>query len=205
VRKALSAVARLQGRLGLGAAAKLLRGEPDPRLARAGLDRTKTFGALAAHPEEWLLRLLRRCVTAGWVELSGGERPVARLTGEGARVMRAQRPARLLLPPTPGTRRNPVPGMRADRRCATPPDALEADTCALFEALRRHRLEVAREGGVPPYVVASDRTLREIAALRPSTLVELEEVHGIGPTKLRRYGGGLLEVVRRSAPASAGR
>ena len=100
VRKALSAVARIHGRFGLGAAAKLLHGEADPRLAGAGLDRTPTFGALAQHPEEWLLRLLRRCVSAGWVDLSGGERPVASLSEAGATVMRAERPARLLLPST---------------------------------------------------------------------------------------------------------
>jgi len=43
--------------------------------------------------------------------------------------------------------------------------------------------------------VASDRTLREIAGLRPSNLFELEQAHGIGPAKLQKYGAGLLEVV----------
>ena len=71
VRKALSAVARIHGRFGLGAAAKLLHGEADPRLQAAGPDRTPTFGALSAHPETWLLRLLRRCVTAGFVDFAG--------------------------------------------------------------------------------------------------------------------------------------
>ncbi|MFB3118751.1 MAG: ATP-dependent DNA helicase RecQ, partial [Myxococcota bacterium] len=67
-RKALSAVARVHGRFGLSAAVALLRGAKDPRLERSGLDRTPTFGALRAYREEWLTRLLRRCVTAGWVD-----------------------------------------------------------------------------------------------------------------------------------------
>src|SRR5262249_55604886 len=67
VRKALSAVARVHRRFGLQAAVRLLRGEADPRLERSGLDRTPTFGALREHAEPWLQRLLRRCVTAGWV------------------------------------------------------------------------------------------------------------------------------------------
>ena len=49
--------------------------------------------------DEWLLRLLRRCVTPGWVDFEGAERPVVRLTAEGAAVMRGEKPARLLLPP----------------------------------------------------------------------------------------------------------
>jgi ATP-dependent DNA helicase RecQ len=47
--------------------------------------------------------------------------------------------------------------------------------------------------------VASDRTLREVAQLRPATMRDLELAHGIGPNKAERYGEGLLEVVRENA------
>jgi ATP-dependent DNA helicase RecQ len=196
-------VARIHGRFGLGAAAKLLHGDADPRLVGAGLDRTPTFGALAQHPEEWLLRLLRRCVSAGWVDLSGGERPVASLSEAGAAVMRAERGARLLLPSTGREAPAPPTARRRSDRERAAPDELDAAGRALFEALRRHRLEVARAEGVPPYVVASDRTLREIAGLRPSSLFELEQAHGIGPAKVQRYGAGLLDVVRRHAAGAS--
>jgi ATP-dependent DNA helicase RecQ len=74
----------------------------------------------------------------------------------------------------------------------------------LFEALRQHRLTLAREEGLPPYVIASDRTLREVAELRPRTLEALRLAHGIGPHKAERYGAGLLAVVERilAAPSS---
>jgi ATP-dependent DNA helicase RecQ len=197
VRKALSAVARVHERFGLKAAVALLQGTPDPRIARAGLDRTPTFGALRERPEEWLLRLLRRCVTAGWVDFTSGERPMLRLTPAGRAVMKAERPARLVLPREFAERR-PTAGAARSRAESPEPDLpFDADAAALFEALRRHRLRLAREQGVPPYVVASDRTLREIATLRPRTLHELGGVHGIGPAKLERYGRGLLEVVAR--------
>jgi ATP-dependent DNA helicase RecQ len=209
VRKALSAVARIHGRFGLSAASKLLRGDADERLERAGLDRTPTFGVLAERSEEWLLRLLRRCVTAGWVDFHGGDRPVAVLTEEGTGVMRAERPARLLLPPavTPRAARSAAqPAARGARRAqpkAPASDALDGAGRELFEALRHHRLEVARAEGVPPYVVATDRALRDIAALRPSNPAELEQAHGIGPAKVSRYGTGLLAVVRQHAASVA--
>jgi ATP-dependent DNA helicase RecQ len=197
VRKALSAVARIHGRFGLGAAAKLLRGSEDPRLARAGLDRTRTHGTLSEHSEDWLLRLLRRCVAAGWADFQGRDRPVIVLTEAGRAVMRGERPAKLLLPPTAAPR---APTARAPRRgprqrAEAGPELLDAEGRALFEALRRHRLTLARREGVPPYVIASDRTLREIAALRPRNLQELELAHGIGPAKREKYGRGLLAVV----------
>jgi ATP-dependent DNA helicase RecQ len=194
VRKALSAVARVHERFGLTAAVKLLRGAKDERLVRAGLDRTPTWGVLEERSEEWLLRLLRRCVTAGWVDFTSGDRPMARLTSAGRAVMKAERPARLLLPTTTASPR-PASGTR---KVVSPLPESAVDE-VLFEALRRHRLRLAREQGVPPYVVAGDRTLREIAATRPGTLDELGSIYGIGPAKVEKYGPGLLEIVARTA------
>jgi len=204
VRKALSAVARLHGRFGLQAAAKLLRGAEDPRLSSAGLDRTKTFGVLSDRTDEWLTRLLRRCVTAGWVDFSGGERPVVVLTEEGSRVMRGEHPARLLLPPprSPSDRRGGAATTRGRGKAATGTGDLDARGQRLFDALRRHRLDLARRESVPPYVVASDRALRDIAALRPRTPGELELAHGIGPAKVAKYGAGFLAVVAEAAAGS---
>jgi ATP-dependent DNA helicase RecQ len=205
VRKALSAVARIRGRYGIQLAAKLLRGSADERLARSELDRTPTFGCLRERSDDWVLALLRRCVSAGLVDFRGGDRPVVVLTDEGARVLRAERPPRLLLPPdrtaraarregatAPGAR--PVPGAVSGAGAGF---ELDERARALFEALRAHRLAIARSERVPPYRVASDRTLREIAELRPRTPLELEAVHGIGPAKVARYGAGLLGVVAR--------
>ncbi len=201
-RKALSAVARIHGRLGLGAAVKLLRGERDERLQRYGLDRVATFGALREHKTEWLTRLLRRCVTAGWVGFTGEDRPVAYLTEAGVRVMRAEVQARVVLPPL--ARRDTLRAAATGRRsrgtdarfAAASPDAMTPEEQALFEALRAHRLEVSRAQGVPPYVVAHDRTLHDLVHLQPRTHEDLLAVDGIGPKKARSYGEGFLQVIQ---------
>ena len=198
VRKALSAVARVHGRFGMEAAMRLLRGMPDERLERAGLDRTPTFGTLKEFSEEWLQRLLRRCVTAGWADFTPGDRPVLLLTEPGRAVMKAERPARLLLPPRVTRERAPRRDGTRRARGAPAGETLDAAAAALFEALRHHRLRLARDQGVPPYVVASDRTLREMAVLRPKTRYELLDVHGIGEAKAERYGAGFLEVIASS-------
>jgi ATP-dependent DNA helicase RecQ len=195
VRKALSAVARTHNRFGLQAAVKLLAGLPDPRLERSGLQATKTFGALKGKSEDWLLSLLRRCVTAGWVDFTAGERPVVLLTPAGKAVLFADGPVRLLLPPEHSTKKPARSGASGSRSRAAAPTMTPADE-ALFEALRTRRLELARADGVPPYVVASDRTLRELAELRPKSKAGLEGVFGIGPAKAAKYGDDFLAVVR---------
>ncbi|MEZ4452240.1 MAG: ATP-dependent DNA helicase RecQ [Nannocystaceae bacterium] len=201
VRKALSAVARVHGRFGIQAAANLLHGAVDPRLQRSGLDRTPTFGVLREHPQPWLMRLLRRCVSAGWVDFSGDDRPTVILTEAGRRVMKAEIPARLLLPPNGETRAR-TRARGEPHRGPGEGEQLDLDPAALevFEALRAHRLDVARTEGVPPYVVASDRSLREIAMLRPRTMEELKLAHGIGPSKAERFGAGFLRIVADARP-----
>lgn len=200
VRKALSAVARTNGRFGIQVAANLLRGfTGDERLSWSGLDQSPTFGTLEGRSQEWLLKLLRRCVTAGWLNFTGDQRPLVVLTEEGRTVMRGDLPVRLLLPPEkePGGNSKTVTGPGRTRRPMATGDDLKLDVeaRALFEALRIHRLELARREAVPPYVVASDRTLRDIARLRPTTLAKLLLAHGIGPARAERYGAGFLSVV----------
>ena len=201
VRKALCGVARVHGRFGIQAAARLLQGEADDRLQSSGLDRTPTFGTLGEYSEDWLLKLLRRCVTAGWVDFQGGDRPVVVVTEEGRAVIHARRPARMLLPSTRKVSAPTTSGSRS-RKSRRAPGSGEGDLDErardLFEALRAYRLETARQQKVPPYVVASDRSLRDIAMLRPGTLGELELAHGIGPAKVEKYGEALLSVVRRA-------
>jgi ATP-dependent DNA helicase RecQ len=206
VRKALCGVARVHGRFGITVAAKLLKGAEDERLNWSGLAQTPTHGTLDAYGEDWIMTLLRRCVTAGWVDFHGGERPVVVVTPEGQDVIHQRRPARLLLPPTRPTRvRSTGGGTTVGATHASPGRGGGRNTAAeielddqgqtLFEALRKWRLEVARNEKVPPYVVGSDRTLREIALMRPGNENDLALVHGIGPAKIEKYGDAILAVV----------
>ena len=81
----------------------------------------------------------------------------------------------------------PVPRVRPPR----PGD----DGDPVFAALREWRTGVARDEGMPPYVIAHDATLAAIAEARPASLSALRRVKGMGPTKLEKYGDGILEVL----------
>ena len=195
----LSGVARLDSRYGMKQVVRLLHGEAEERLERLGLTQVPTFGRLADRPQEWIQRALSRCVTAGWVSFTGEDHPVVKLTRDGVAVMRGQQPARWIPPPA---RRRALPAggfgrfaAAAGRRAAEGEEALDAAGQSLFDALRAARLALAQEHGVPAYVVAHDRSLRELVRLRPRNLQELLNVPGFGPQKVERYGSALLAVV----------
>ena len=208
-RKALSGVARIHGRFGLGAAVALLHGDRDDRLVGSRIDQTSTHGILAGFPRNWLQRLLRRLVTAGWVDFAGGDRPVAVLTETGRAVMLGERPARIQLPPgsrgdAAGPPRTAAPGhtrgARGTRASVPGPEDLDPIAVEIFQALRAWRLEISRNQRVPPYVVASDSALRSIAANRPRSEDALLDCYDMGPTRVGRYGQALLALVSLHAP-----
>jgi superfamily II DNA helicase RecQ len=68
---------------------------------------------------------------------------------------------------------------------------------ALFEALREWRRKLAgRMGGIPAYLIYPDRTLEELARVKPVTMQQLLEVRGIGEAKARRFGADTLEIIK---------
>jgi ATP-dependent DNA helicase RecQ len=120
------------------------------------------------------------------------------LTQEGQQVMRGTRNVRLRLPPEsrkPLGRGDASERKRSRSGTAAPSAPLAEGDEALFQALRSHRLALAREAGVAPYVIASDRSLRDLAAQRPRDLGQLLDVYGFGQTRAERYGAGFLALV----------
>jgi len=205
VRKALSAVARARGGAGLNALARSLAGETPKGAAGERLGRLSTHGLLRDLGVERTTQLMRRLVTAGLVELTGGDYPVALLTERGVRVMKAEEPARVLLPeafsrsPRPARAASKSEG-RAERKAELA--GLSGPQAALFEALRLERSALAKEVGMPAYVVAHDRVLLDIARTRPATLRTLGQVRGMGPARLDAYGARFLAALDRAERAS---
>jgi ATP-dependent DNA helicase RecQ len=81
-------------------------------------------------------------------------------------------------------------------------DVEDAPGRPLFEKLRQLRLEISKRLNVPPYVVFHDKTLKEMAARRPSTHAELLAITGVGERKADQYGDLFLKAIQGDAPAS---
>lgn len=191
VRMALAAVARADQRAGVQSVAEMLRGVANTRTERFGFTKLTTFGLLKDRSHDWVVALLRGTIAAGWVDLTPTEHPVPVLTRGGWDAMKSKDPLRFKLPREV---RKDRPGRVAGAVGAGRP-TLDYDA-ALFERLRAHRNEVARQKGFPAYVVAFDRSLQEMAARRPRTSAELSGITGLGPARIETYGDGFLAVLR---------
>ncbi len=187
--KILSAVARLQQRFGVGHVVSVLRGRATEQVTARRPDELKTFGALKDTPDQELRGYIDQLTEQGLLIRTGNEYPVLRLSESGIAALRGDASIALYRQPrpVPGKQRVPNPSI-----AATSWEGVDRD---LFQALREHRLELARERNVPPYVIFHDTTLRELARSRPSSPEALRRVYGIGARKVEDFGAGVLHVI----------
>ena len=199
-RKALSCIYRFgqQGgsSYGAGHLIDVLRGKVTDKVKQRGHEQLSTFGIGAEVSEAQWRGVLRQLIALGHLRAEGeygtlGMTPSARL------VLRGEVELMLRVPAEPVRRGKMARGSRpgADR---PPPLPLDDTGLALFAELKAWRAEVAREHGLPAYVIFHDATLAEMARERPATLDDLAGISGVGAKKLQAYGQEILRVIQNS-------
>jgi ATP-dependent DNA helicase RecQ len=198
--KAMSAILRTGERFGTEHLVNILIGNATEAVQRYGHDTLKTFGVGRDRDANAWRSILRQIYGAGLIALDIAEHGRWTLTEQGQRVLRGE--ARVDL-------RTDIARQatgRGRRRGAQPAVAIEAPAIEvrggdgeLLAALKALRQALAKAQGQPAYVIFPDRTLLELATRRPANGEQLLQIHGIGRTKLERYGHAFLDVVLRHA------
>mgnify|MGYP001809666881 CR=1 FL=1 len=189
----LSAVARTGQRYGAGHLIDVLRGEATEAVQRQGHDTIKTFGVGKARSANGWRTLIRQIFAAGALTEASEEHGGFRLTEKGEAILFGRETIELRQVEDAPAR----PRRQASRESRA--DGLEGEAASLFEALRALRREIARDEGVPAYMVFPDRTLIEMAELRPASREALRSVQGVGERKLSLYGDAFLDAIREAS------
>jgi ATP-dependent DNA helicase RecQ len=184
--KILSCVLRLRQRWGAGQVVDVLRGRETDKVKANRHQEVSTFGLLADCPVGELHGYLEQLLDQGFLVTSGDRYPLLQLTEEGLALVRAERSCELYRQQRPRPRR---------RRPEPAEDSWEGVDHELFETLRELRRQLAVEQGVPPYVILHDRSLRDLARLRPTTRDQLLATYGIGAKKATELGPRLLATI----------
>ena len=199
VARLLEAVDALRGRFGATHVADVVVGAATGRIAQLGHDRLAAYGALRGEKKAQVRAWIDQLMAHGLLARTDDEYPTVTLTGQGGAVLRGEAAAPALISAravraTAAHDSEPAAGERATR---TTVDGVVYDRL-LFDELRALRRRVAEERGVPPYLIFSDASLRDMARLRPLTLEQFREVKGVGDWKLETFGERFLAVVRRA-------
>jgi ATP-dependent DNA helicase RecQ len=196
--KALSAVARTGQRFGAGHLADVLMGLETPSVTARGHDAIKTFGVGADRTKAFWQARLRQLFAAGALEEASAEHGGFRLTQKGEAILLGRETISLPEPKLKSAERLSADARRAKRRAAS--EQIEAGPQArILAALKKKRLELAREEGVAAYMIFADKTLIEMVETMPATLAQMRAVQGVGEAKLKRYGEIFLEALAQAA------
>jgi ATP-dependent DNA helicase RecQ len=187
--KVLSCVARVRQTWGSSHVADVLMGRATDKVVAAGHDRLSTFGLLKEESAAAIRGYIEQLVGGGHLLRDGDPYPVLRLTPVGASLMRGEGECVLYREVKP-------PASRKRSRSSMRETFAAAVDSELFDVLREIRLRLARERGVPPYVIFHDTTLREMAQRRPKTLDDLRHVYGVGTKKAADFGDTFLDAIR---------
>ncbi|RSX53053.1 ATP-dependent DNA helicase RecQ [Bifidobacterium goeldii] len=190
--------------LGSGKITAILRGSKAQDLLSRRLDRCPSYGKLDGVNEARIRDVLSQMTTDRFLFVTEGRLPL---------VCFGERAAETVAPDfhyeIKRIERKPARTRTASQRAAAGSDVQTADTPgtalgsftptdddeALFQQLRELRLTIAREHSLPPYMVFNDRTLRDMAQLRPITTAQFLAVNGVGESKLAKYGKRFMEVI----------
>jgi ATP-dependent DNA helicase RecQ len=186
-RKILSCVARLQRGWGIGHVADVLLGRASEKVSAQRHDQLSTFGLLERESPSAVRGFIEQLVAEGMLAREGDPYPVVRLTAAGVTLMKGSGDCTLY--------REIVPAKPKGRGRSRLAQTAAADP-ELFDVLRAVRQRLARDRGVPPYVIFHDRTLQEMAERRPRTVDDLHEIYGVGARKAADFGDAFLDAIR---------
>jgi ATP-dependent DNA helicase RecQ len=150
------------------------------------------FGLLEGMPVDEVRGYIDQLIAHELLRQAGDEYPVLQLTADGLAAMKdGAGIADLRLARQRKPKKDKLP-----RRARAEVESWEGVDRDLFEHLRGVRLALARERGVPPYVIFHDATLRELARVRPASPADLQHIYGMGAKKIEDLGEAILDAVR---------
>jgi ATP-dependent DNA helicase RecQ len=186
---ALSCVYRTGQRFGVKHLVDVLLGKASPQIQRFNHDKVSTYGIGQAYSQLQWQSIYRQLVAANLLAIDMSGYGSLRLTDKSLPLLRGECTIALRKDPEISKKKAKAASKRELRGDSPLPQDI------LWQALKNKRLELAREQGVPPYVIFHDSSLIEIHARKPKTLNEFAEISGVGESKLNRYGAAFIQVV----------
>lgn len=192
--KALSAVVRTSESIHFGQCIEILRGINSPYVIRNHYNELKTFGVgKDVGVKDWQDYLLQM-MQMGFYEIAYNKHNAMKVTDLGWKVLKGEHQVSLAVIQHKDT----TPVVHAQRLHITKKTNTRSESKDLFERLRQLRLKLASEQGFPPYIILSDQSLHELASVRPRTIEQFGQIHGIGDFKKQKYGEIFLKEINKN-------
>ncbi|MBU0800363.1 MAG: DNA helicase RecQ [Alphaproteobacteria bacterium] len=190
--KVISCVYRTGERFGAQYVIDVLMGKDDERIRKFGHDSVSTFGIGTEYDRTAWQGIVRQLVTQNFLYVNMNSHSELKITDQGAQFLRDKTPIALRLEEKPARAKTRLAAKAAVADAALATDG-DRDLLAVLKTLR---MAVAREQNLPPYVVFHDKTLIDMVVIKPVNMDQLAMVHGVGQSKLEKYGAVFLKAIK---------
>lgn len=173
--KVLSCVYRMKRSFGVNMIVDVLRASTQKKIMQNRFNLLSTYGIMKDYSKEELSNFINTLIAHGYMSLKEGEYPTVVLNGESVKVLKGI--DKVVLKERVKVRKISVNN-------------------GLFESLRELRRNIAGEEAVPPYLIFSDSTLKELSSRYPCTEQQMLDISGVGELKLKKYGSRFIETIK---------
>jgi len=183
-RKLLSAIYRTKQSFGIHYIIDILRGSKEQRVIKNGHDKLSVYGIGKEYSKAQWLSISDRLLELGAMVI--GEYRVYSITQKGVAILKGEEKVTI--------REDRIKVKKVSKKKKI--DYSDDYEIEIFDRLRKLRKEIALKNKVPPYVVFSDKTLKELSIALPTDRISMLDIHGVGEVKFQRYGKEFLRLIR---------
>lgn len=174
--KIFSCIYRMKERFGAALVAQVLKGSRNKKVLQFGLDRLSTYGIMKEYTEKEIKDMINVLIAEGYLGLTEGQYPIVRLQNKAVPVLKNKE--------------------KVLQKIQKKKEKASTDN-TLFEILRSLRKDISTREKVPPYIIFSDSSIREMSQRYPQDDGALLAIKGVGEAKLKKYGNEFLEAIKK--------
>lgn len=177
-KKILSCIKRMNEKFGIGLVTDVLKGSNSFKIKSMKFDTLSTYGIMREYSKNTIKDLIYFLITESYVELVGNQYPILKLTPNASNVLFNDEKVTI------------------KRKIEKLPEKIESDyDTRLFDLLRNIRKDISVENKVPPFIIFSDVSLKQMATYYPITKENMLNINGVGSLKFEKYGDVFIEAI----------
>ena len=189
-KKILSCIKRMHERFGLALVADVLKGSNSAKIRSLNFNILSTYGIMKDYSKDTIKDLISFLITENYIASVGDKYPTLRLTNSANDILFKNKPVFIK------RKIEKIPEKKIDITKPNNKSYQDYDT-KLFEILRNLRMEISKELRMPPFIIFTDVSLKQMSTFYPTTVEEFLNIDGVGNFKLEQYGDRFLETISK--------
>lgn len=186
-KKILSCIKRMNERFGAGLVADVLKGSKSAKVKDFGFDSLSTYGIMSEYSRDTIRDLISFLVAEGYIKSIGDKYPILTLNSKANEVLFSDSKVTI--------NKKIERSLKPEKNSKNDSESLAFDNI-LLEILRELRMEVSKQNNVPPFIIFSDVSLKQMCTYYPTDVDSMLKISGVGAFKLEKYGDVFIAAIR---------